>query len=83
MSKYPKWKVNIAAQSFFTVEIEAESQQEAVTKAIREVQDNPEYHATGNATIVSGVFINDREARDYHLFVPERLPCESQNNLPN
>ena len=76
MPKYPKWKVNVAAQSFFSVEIDAETEEQAVRKAIREVQDNPEYHATGNATIVSGVFINDREARDFHLFVPESLPCE-------
>lgn len=82
MPKYPKWKVNVAAQSFFCVDIDAETQEEAVKKAIREVQDNPEYHNTSNATVVTGVFINDREARDFHQFVPERMP-EVQNNLPS
>lgn len=79
MPKYPKWKVNVSAQSFFCVEIDAETQEQAVNKAIREVQQNPEYHATGNATLITGVFINDREARDFHQFVPESLPAKNES----
>ena len=79
MPKYPKWKINVAAQSFFSVEIDAETQEQAVNKAIREVQQNPEYHATGNATLITGEFINDREARDFHQFVPERLPVKNES----
>lgn len=78
MAKYPKWKISVAAQSFFCVEVDAETQEQAMQKAIREVQNNPEYHSTGNATIVTGVHINDREARDFHLYVPESLPCEKK-----
>lgn len=80
MPKYPKWKVNVAVQSFYTVEVDAECDKEAVTKAVREVQGNPEYYLTANANIITGVFINDREARQFSPYVPEMLP--SNQNLP-
>lgn len=81
MTKYPKWKVNVAAQSFFTVDVEAESEQVAIHKALKEVQRNPTYYATADATVVTGVFINDREARDYHPFVPDSLPREVDTDI--
>lgn len=83
MSKYPKWKINVASHSFFTVDVEAESEQAAIHKAIKEVQRNPTYHNTGNATLVTGVFLNDREARDFHPYIPEHLPKETTNFLPD
>lgn len=81
MKKYPKWKVNVASQNFFTVEIEAESEHQAVSKAVNEVQTNPSYHITGNATLITGVYINDREARDFQLYVPESFPRQESNDL--
>lgn len=74
MAKKPTWKINVQAQNYFTVEIEADSETEAAHHAIREVQRNPDYYNTGGTTIVTGVFINDRHAKDFHPYVPEALP---------
>ena len=77
MIKYPKWKVALSYQANYMIDVEAQTQQQAIDKAVKEFERNPEYYQTSNATLVTGVFINDREARDYQLFVPESLPQRS------
>lgn len=74
MKKYPKWKLNIQSQNYFTIEIEAESETKAAELAIREIQRNPSYYDTGGTTLVTGIFINDRHAREFSPYVPECLP---------
>jgi hypothetical protein len=80
MSKYPKWKVNVSVQNYFTVEVDAESEEKAIQKAIKEVRRNADYYDTGNATLVTGVFINDREARNFCPYIPDTLPRETATN---
>lgn len=76
MSKYPNWKINVQTQQYFTVEIEAESEKQAVERAVREIQRNASYYGTGQTTLVTGVFINDRHAREFNPYVPDALPIE-------
>ena len=73
MKKYPKWKINVQVQTYFTAEIEAESEKEACDKAIVIVQKNPAYYKTGAMTLVTGVFINDRQEREFFPYVPESI----------
>ncbi len=80
MKKYPKWKINVQVQTYFTCEIEAESEREACEKAVIQVQKSPAYYKTGRATIVTGVFINDKEAREFFPYVPEALPSDKRED---
>lgn len=64
-------------QQFYTVEVNAPTEREAMEKALAEVQKDPSYYLTGMAKGITGVFINDREARDFSSFVPEALPSEN------
>lgn len=79
MAKLPKWRINIAHQSFFTVETQAATEKIAMEMAMHQIEKDPNYFATGSASVVTGVFINDREARDFHPYVPESMPSEKAN----
>lgn len=77
MTKYPKWKVGLTVQNFYTVEVDASCEKAAIETAIHEIEKDPSYHLTGVSKGVTGIFINDREARDFHPYVPDGV---SQRN---
>lgn len=79
----PKWKISIASQIYYTVEVEAENVQRAVDQAVREIKKDPSHFITGDCTIVTSVAINDREAKEYHQYIPEIYPLDCHKSKVN
>ena len=74
MTIYPKWKVNVTSQNYFCVEVDAASEEEAIEIAYNKIRVNGPYYLVSKFTIVNGIFINDKESREFQPYIPERLP---------
>jgi hypothetical protein len=72
--KSPKWKVGIANTDYYMVEVEADSEEAALEKALTNLDRDPDYWHVGQNQNFTGVFINDYNAKNYHAFVNDNPP---------
>jgi hypothetical protein len=63
------------------VELEAENHEIACMKAVESVRNDRNSFLTGFNVHISSCLINDRGAKDFAPYVPERLPIEKKNGL--
>jgi hypothetical protein len=78
MAIHPKWKVGIAITNYYQVEVSGSSENDAVIKALHQVNEFPDYWHTGSSEAITGLFINDRYARDFSQYVKEEIPNEKE-----
>lgn len=72
--KLPKWRVGLSFTQYFMVEVEAPTEQIAIEKAWSSACFENDKVETGSASAVTSVFLCDREAKDFALYVPEVFP---------
>jgi len=78
MKKQPKWRIGIANTDYYMVEVEANSEEEALEKSLTVLDRDPDYWHVGQNQNFTGVFINDHNAKYYHAFINDNMPNTDQ-----
>lgn len=73
-NKFPKWRVGLSYTQYFTVEVEAPTEELAIENAWGGVYHDSDKAETGSASSVTSVYICDKEARQFAHYVPEIYP---------
>jgi len=79
MNKLPKWRIGVTFQTHHMVEVEAANAVQACEKALKLAQEDPEYFKSGHSGQVTSCMVNDRESRDFAVYVPEFIVKGVQN----
>ena len=61
-------------QQFYTVDSDAETDEEAIKKAIVSIHNDEEYYLVSQSNQVIQVLINDRYEREFSPHVEEKFP---------
>ena len=80
MHKEAKWRVGITIMSHDMIDVEADSESIAIEKAAHQLGNNYDDFWTSSNEIVTSVMINDRNSRDYSLFVEDFAPPVWEDN---
>ena len=69
-----RFKIHLMRQKFYTVDVDAEDQDEAIKKAIVSIHENEDYHLISQSNQILQVLINDRYEREFSEYVAEEFP---------
>lgn len=69
-----RFKIHLMRQQFYTVDVDANDQDEAIKKAVVSVHENEEYHLVSESNQILQVLINDRYEREFSSYVEEKFP---------
>lgn len=69
-----KFRVGISVANYHIVEVEANNIDDACQMAVIEIDRDAECSLTGNSTVVTSCFVNDRKSQDYANYIPEIYP---------
>jgi hypothetical protein len=76
--KFPKWRIGLAFTQYFTVEVEAPTEEMATEKAWAGVYHESDKVETGHSSAVTSIFICDKDAKNFAHYVPEIYPSEDK-----
>ena len=71
MSNNPKWRIGVTISTHHIIEVEEPSAQMACNVALELANKDSEYYKTGFSSMVTSCLINDKDAREFSLYVPE------------
>jgi len=74
-----KWRVGIASIAYHMVELECETPEQAVEKALDTVRQDPENYLTAYNMNVTSVMVNDHRSKNFANYIPEIYPDEKKN----
>lgn len=76
--KSPKWRIGVTFSQYFIVEVKADSHEEATALALESLEDDQAWdeNLQGYSKIITSVFLNDREARDFSHFVADGMDAK-------
>lgn len=77
--KLNRWRIGICLNEHYMVDVESETEEEALALANKKVNESPNDYLTGVMQFETSCFINDKESRGFVQYIPEYISKDSDD----